>query len=73
MEAWDTVSNYLDKNLKITNEQARSITGITDTVKMSRLFKQWVENGLLKNAEGRSKRDMYYYKSGQELSAVLFS
>ncbi|MEN9621633.1 MAG: hypothetical protein RLZZ67_67 [Candidatus Parcubacteria bacterium] len=73
MEAWDTVSNYLDKNLKITNEQSRNITGITDTVKMSRLFKQWVENGLLKKAEGRSKRDMYYYKAGQELSAVLFS
>ena len=73
MEDWDTVSNYLDKNLKITNEKARSITGITDTVKMSRLFKQWVESGLLKKADGKSKKEAYYYKSGQELSAVLFS
>lgn len=70
---WDTVSNYLDKNYKITNEQARTITDITDTVKMSRLFKQWVESGLLKKAEGKSKKDMYYYKSGQELSNILFS
>ncbi len=70
---WDTVSNYLDKNYKITNEQARTITGVTDTVKMSRLFKQWVESGLLKKAEGKSKKDMYYYKSGQELSNILFS
>lgn len=73
MEAWDTVSNYLDKNLKITNEQARSITGIADTVKMSRLFKQWIENGLLKKAEGKSKKDAYYYRVGQDLSEVLFS
>ena len=70
---WDTVSNYLDKNYKITNEQARTITGVTDTVRMSRLFKQWVESGLLKKAEGKSKKDTYYYKSGQELSNILFS
>lgn len=70
---WDTVSIFLEKNNKITNEQARGITSITDTVKMSRLLKQWVESGLLKKAEGKSKKDMYYYKAGQDLSAVLFS
>lgn len=73
IEAWDTVSKYLDKNIRITNEQARNITGIVDTVRMSRLLKQWVESGLLKKAEGKSKKDTHYYKAGQELSAVLFS
>ena len=73
IEYWDTVSNFLDKNYKITNEEARKITGVSDSVKMSRQLKQWVDNGLLKKAQGKSKKDTYYYKSGQEFSNVLFS
>ena len=40
---------------------------------MSRQLKQWVDSGLLKKAQGKSKKDTYYYKSGQEFSNVLFS
>ncbi|MDB5188993.1 MAG: hypothetical protein JWM92_591 [Candidatus Nomurabacteria bacterium] len=73
IEYWDTVSNFLEENYRITNEQARKITGVPDSVRMSRLLKQWVESGLLKKADGRSKKDMYYYKPGQGLPASLFS
>jgi len=66
IEYWDTVSKFLDKNYQITNESARKITGVSDTLKMSRLLKEWCENGLLEKI-GKAKKDSSYRKPGQEL------
>ena len=61
IEYWDTVSNYLDEKEVITNSEARRITGIKDTLKMSRLLKKWTDQKLLKQI-GKSK-NTYYKKS----------
>lgn len=73
VEYWDIVSNYLDKNFRITNREARKITGIKDTLKVSRLLKSWVDKGLLEHVGGRAKRVVYYKKPGSEPSFSLFS
>jgi ATP-dependent DNA helicase RecG len=72
IEYWDTVSIFLDENYGITNEKAREITGISDTLIMSRHLKTWVDQGLLEKF-GKGKRDTYYRKSGQGLPNTLFS
>lgn len=63
----------LDKHLRISNHEARAITGISDTLKMSRLFKMWVSNGLLNKVGERAKKGVYYVKPGQEFPPLLFS
>lgn len=72
VEYWDTVSKYLDEHLRITNILARKITGISDTLKMSRLLSSWVDKGLLKKV-GNSKKTAYYTKSGEAEAPLLFS
>lgn len=72
MEYWDTVSKYLDEHYRITNKEARNITGIQDTLKMSRFLKSWVDKGLLEKA-GVGKKTIFYLKPGQEIPSVLFS
>lgn len=64
IEYWDTVSNYLDDNLTITNQETREITGIQDTPKVSRLLKKWVDDGLLERVESGYKGGIYYKKPG---------
>lgn len=64
---WDTVSKYLDKNYQITNSVARTITGIKDTIKMSRLLKDWVNKRLLHKIQGNYKGDTFYRKPGVEI------
>lgn len=73
VEHWDTVSKYLDKHIKITNNEARKITGISDTLKMSRLLKSWVDNNLLKKMGGGAKKSVYYIKMNQDITTNLFS
>lgn len=70
---WDTVSKYLDRKLKITNKELRQITGITDTLKASRLLKTWSKQGLLEEGKGVSKKMKYYHKPGVKLKPSLFS
>lgn len=70
---WDTVNKYLEGNHRITNKQARKITGITDTLKMSRLFKNWTEEGLLEKIGGMDKKAVYYIRPGRDISNSLFS
>lgn len=72
IEYWDTVSNYLDEHYKITNAQARGITMISDTLKMSRMLNSWVEKKLLEKIS-RSKKDTYYKKPGQDIPKILLS
>ena len=70
---WDVVSKYLDKNFRIANREVRQITGIKDTLKVTRLLKSWVEKGLLEQVGGRAKRVVYYKKPGIEPPFSLFS
>ena len=72
VEYWDTVNKYLEENYRISNKQAREITGITDVLKMSRQLRTWVEKGLLEKI-GDAKKDCFYRKPGQEMSVNLFS
>ncbi len=44
---WEKVSQFLEKNSFITNEEARKITHISQRDKMSKLLKQWTEKGLI--------------------------
>jgi len=64
VEYWDMVSKYLDENYRITNREARSITSITDTIKMSRLLKLWVTKGLLEKVDSKFKGGVFYKKVG---------
>lgn len=72
IEYWDTVSNYLDEHYRITNAQARGITGISDTLKMSRMLNAWVEKKLLEKIS-KSKKDTYYRKPGLDIPKILLS
>ena len=68
---WDTISNYIDKNGRITNREAREITGIQDTLQVSRLLSDWVAGGLLEKQGGKT-RGAYYIKTGQDIFALFF-
>lgn len=71
VQYWDTVSKYLDEKYRITNSQARSITGIQDTVKMSRLLKMWVKKGLLEGHDIGYRGNYFYKKVGVEIPKKL--
>jgi len=74
IEYWDTVSKYLDEHYRITNSEARRVTGVGDTLKMSRFLKSWVSKGLLERVGSGFKGHMYYRKPGVEIpSGVPFS
>lgn len=73
VEYWDTVNKYLDEHYRISNHEARRITGVNDTLKMSRLLKSWVEKDLLEKVGGQVKKLAYYVKPGQEVPSTLFS
>lgn len=70
---WDTVSKYLDEHLSITNKEARSITGVTDTLKMTRLLNLWVSKSLLERVGKGYKGGMFYKKTGVEITKMSFS
>ena len=44
---WEQVGDYIDKQGSIANSQVREILGTDDTLKVSKLLKEWVEKGLL--------------------------
>ncbi len=67
IEYWDTVSKYLNEHYSITNSKAREITGVNDTIKMSRLLKLWVSKGLLEKIEKGFKGHVYYKKVGVDI------
>ena len=73
VEYWDTVRNYLEGHSTITNSDARRITGIKDSVEMSRLLKQWVESGLIEKTPNTAKRNASYKLAGIDISLRLFS
>ncbi len=65
---WEKVRKYLEKNKYIDNKTARMITGEIQTYKVSRLFRKWVEKGLLLkiDAESKNPRDTKYKLSNIE-------
>jgi ATP-dependent DNA helicase RecG len=71
VEYWDTVSKFLDENFRITNKEARDITGISDTIKMSRLLKLWVDKGLLEKMDSKFKGGVSYKKVGVSIPRKL--
>jgi len=74
VEYWDTVSKFIDENYRISNNEARRITGINDTLKMSRLLKTWVSKGLLEKVGIGFRGNMYYRKPGVEIpQGISFS
>jgi ATP-dependent DNA helicase RecG len=72
IEYWDIVSNFLNDNYRITNKEARDITGVSDILTVSRLLKGWVEKGLLEKI-GDAKKLTYYRKPGQDIPKDLLS
>lgn len=46
-DEWERVSDYLEKNKYITNEDARKITGVVQRDRMTWLLKNWVRQGLI--------------------------
>ncbi len=73
VEYWDVVSKYLQDHYKITNSEAREITGIKDTLKMTRLLNKWVSQKVLIKVSGKSKKHTYYTTLGFASSISLFS
>jgi len=71
VDYWDTVSKYLDQHGSITNREARDITGVTDTLQVSRLLGDWVAKGLLEKRGGKT-RGAYYAKTGQDVIELFF-
>lgn len=69
---WDTVGKYLDENYSIANAEARRITGVRDTLEMSRLLKSWVDKGLLEKVGTGFKGNVYYRKPGVEVPSTIF-
>lgn len=68
VDYWDTVNKYLNENITITNSEARKITGVKDTVKMSRLLKSWVTQKLLTKVESEYKGDTAYMKTSTDIT-----
>lgn len=57
--AWDQVELWLAEHDSVTNQDVRRETGIEDTVRVSRLLRDWVHQGKLE-ARGTSKRHRHY-------------
>lgn len=71
VDYWDTVSKYLDQHGTVTNKEIRGITGIGDTLQVSRLLNDWVGKGLLERQGGKT-RGAYYVKTGQSILSLFF-
>lgn len=65
---WEKIREYLEKNKYINNKTARIITGELQVYKVSRLFRRWVDKGLLLKivAESKNPRDTKYKLSNAE-------
>jgi ATP-dependent DNA helicase RecG len=68
---WDQVSAWMDRHGPISNKNLCDIAAI-DTLKASKLLKRWVDQALLVADTSRAKRNMVYFKPGQELGAVQY-
>lgn len=64
---WDEVSHWLDRHGEIANADLCRIAKL-DTLKASKLLRQWVEQGVLEALPDRGKRNMAYRKPQEPLS-----
>ncbi len=62
---WDEVSDWLDRHGAIANADLCRIAGV-DTLKASKMFAAWREQGLLAPLPDRAKRNMAYIKATQQ-------
>lgn len=58
---WDEVGEWLDHHGSIANADLCRIANV-DTLKASRMLREWVEEGVLAPMPGRGKRNMLYIK-----------
>jgi ATP-dependent DNA helicase RecG len=63
---WEQVSEWIDRNGPIANSKLCKIAGM-DTLKASKLFKRWVEQGLLVADTSGGKRHTHYSKPATEV------
>ena len=71
---WDKVYNYLSKKVKyVCNEDVRKIIGNADTVKVSRLLKKWVDQGLLTKIDTGAKKTTKYRLPSGKMADFLFA
>jgi predicted HTH transcriptional regulator len=47
IEYWDSIKNFIHENGSISNQEARNIIWIYDTLKMTRILQELVKNKLL--------------------------
>lgn len=59
---WDKITHFLNKHKYITNQEARQILHVGDSVKVSKMFHKWVKQGLLTKIEPKTgaKRNVKY-------------
>ncbi|MEY4561053.1 MAG: hypothetical protein RLZZ618_330 [Pseudomonadota bacterium] len=71
--AWDEVSDWLDRNDSIANQDVCRIAKL-DTLKASKMLIAWRDKGLLVQVPGRGRRNMAYMKpSGENFNPSLLS
>jgi ATP-dependent DNA helicase RecG len=70
--AWDEVSDWLDRHGEIANADLCRIARV-DTLRASKMFKEWRDQGLLVPLPDRGKRNMAYTKParGAESQGLL--
>ena len=71
---WDKVYTYLSNEAKyVANKDVRKILGYSDTVKVSKLLKKWVDQGLLRRIDPSSKKNIKYRLPSGEMTDFLFT
>lgn len=72
---WEQVNDWIECNGPIANADLCQIANV-DTLKASKMFKRWVEQGVLVADPTRGKRNMVYNKpigQGGVQQSLLFS
>jgi ATP-dependent DNA helicase RecG len=70
---WDQVNSWIEQHGSIANRELRTIANV-DTLKASKMLKQWVEHGLLIADGSKGKRGRVYRLPGdQEKAQSLLS
>jgi len=62
---WDQVYDWIEKQGSIANRELRKIANV-DTLKASKLLKQWVQQGLLVSDDRQGKRKTVYRLSAED-------
>ena len=67
VSAWDQVDLFLSEHESVTNADLRTLLRTEDRPKVSRLLRQWVDDGLLVRF-GTGPRNLHYRRAIQHLS-----